>query len=335
MRRIITIVFTLIMTLSFLTACSDNFNGEGIFHLNGHTSDETLESTSYDIGFGDDTPRTTILEYLKAVGNEPLILYRLNDTSYSKSSKIEGFYVITNGWCRKYTVRDLVDFYYHEENNYQYTLGQMSKMTDEEILNMLNDTYASKLQKAISYWRKFDKDTLKLYNPSHLLPIEGCLLTDGTGNMVEQEILFFPVAGIDDNPYVFERKEETSQFRYYSSPDDHAYFSTGYGTVNDINIINDLICISNQSITTGTVYQSTYYGFRLTSSDWTHASSGIICFRDENAYTLNLTLDNMSSDAISYIDPTENEMINISQNYYRSYYRCFDDMASVIDTFLK
>lgn len=108
------------------------------------------------------------------------------------------------------------------------------------------------------------------------------------------------------------------------------YFNTGFGTKSDLNQINDMYCISNSSVVTGTVYDSLYYGFRTLDSQWT-SDGGILFFRHQDAYVMDITVDVLASEDVYYIDPTEQNMLSLSMQYYYAYYENFVPVEQVVN----
>lgn len=288
---------------------------------------ETPESFYEDPGLVVDSYESySLLSYFKSISDKPLIIYSIYDIA--KDEEVRSAYVIKDGKCRKYYC--------------SITLGELSKMTDEQILEMLEDYYQDGLSDVLSTW-KSDYDTanaifegkVKLYEPCSY-EIEGCLFTDSTGNSVVGELLYFPVAGIDDTPYVIEYPQYTDhdkQFmNYYGMFYDSSsyrdikfkieYFNTGYGTKSDINQVNDMYYVTNNSVTTGVVYDSNYYGLKSYESEWCE-NTRTLCFRVDNPRYFVLNLDVMSSSDVSYVDPTENNVLQICKSYYYSYYSSF------------
>ena len=199
----------------------------------------------------------SLLSYFKSISDKPLIIYDCG--GIAKDEKVNQAYVIKNGQCRKYYC--------------SATLGELSKMTDEQILEMLEDYYQEGLSEALSTW-KSDYNTanaissgkVKLYEP-RAYHIKGCLFTDSTGNSVDGELLFFPQAGVSATPYVIEYPQfsnlEDRFMNYYGTYKDSdspwdikfniEHFNRGNGTQSDINQINDLNYITSSSMITGTV----------------------------------------------------------------------------------
>jgi len=276
--------------------------------------------------FEDVSQNYSLLSYFKSVSEKPLIIYDCNEIA--KDEKVNAAYVIKNGQCRNYSCST--------------TLGELSKMTDEQILEMLEDYYQDGLSKAISTWKSeyntanaISNGKVKLYEPRSY-DIKGCLFTDSTGNSVVGELLFFPVAGVSGSPYIIEYPQfsnsEDRFMNYYGTYKDSdspwdikfkvRYFNTGYGTQSDINQINDMYYITSSSMTTGTVYNSNYYGLKSKDNEWVRYG-GTLCFRADNPTNFNLSLDTLSSSNVSYVDPTENNILQISHSYYNAYYNSF------------
>ena len=107
------------------------------------------------------------------------------------------------------------------------------------------------------------------------------------------------------------------------------YFGTGYGTKSDINLINELYCISNKNVITGGVYDSIYYGYQTLDSEWTY-ESGTVFFRHPDAYVLDMQLDDMNSEYVSYIDPKSDELLRVSNKFYNWYYNSLTSMSAYI-----
>lgn len=263
--------------------------------------------------------------------DNPLIIYNVGEIA--KDARVWSVYVIgKNGKCRKYYSNGA-------------SLGELSKMTDKQVLEMLESYYQKELEEALSVW-KSDRVTanaisagkVNLYKPSSY-EIQGCLFTDETGNSVEGEILFFPVAGIGGDPYVIEYPTNTeAKYRfldfYSTSKSDNSsrdlgfyprYFGTGYGTVSDINLINDLYYITNDSFERGKVYNSQYFIIETKANEWTK-KGGLLCFRADNPERLKIKLDKKTSTTIRFMDPTSDDMLRISNFYYNSYYSSFEKL---------
>ena len=81
--------------------------------------------------YGETIERDSVLNYLKK-SEKPLIVY---ECDIAKDAKITATYVIKNGKCRLYRC--------------PYTLGELSKMSDAEILEMLEKTYQDGLKVAV------------------------------------------------------------------------------------------------------------------------------------------------------------------------------------------
>lgn len=269
----------------------------------------------------------SLLSYFKSVSEKPLIIYDCD--AIAKDEEVNTAYVIMkNGQCRKYYCST--------------TLGELSKMTDDQILEMLEDYYQDGLSEALSTWKSeyntanaISNGKVKLYDPRSY-DIKGCLFTDSTGNSVVGELLFFPEAGVSGNPYIIEYPQHTDyedQFmNYYGTYKDSssygdikfdvALFHTGHGTQSDINQINDMYYITSSSMTTGTVYNSNYFGLKSKDNEWVR-SGGTLCFRVDNPANFSISLDTMSSSNVSFVDPTENNILQISRSYYNAYYNSF------------
>lgn len=268
----------------------------------------------------------TLLEYLKKTSDKQLIIYECD--GIGKDEEIRIAYVISNGQCRKYYCST--------------TLGELSKMTDEQILEMLEMYYQNGLAEALSIWKSepntenaISKGMVKLYEPRSY-DIAGCLFTDSTGNAVVGELLFFPVAGVSSDPYIIQYPQHSDPeerfMNYYGTYKDSSslwdikfnveYFNTGNGTRSDVNQINDLYYITNSSMTTGTVYDSTYYGLMSKSGAWSN-NKRTLCFRIKDLTSFSLGLDAMSSSEISFVDPDENDILQITNAYYNAYYSSF------------
>lgn len=306
--------------------------GCGIKASNGNSNfDFEDEYLSSDIN----VPKNyDIADFLKTNSDTPLIIYECD--GIGKSQEIRLAYVIKNGQCR---------LYYCDT-----TLGDLSKMTDEEILEMLEKYYLDGLQEAVDIWGEdnstytaISNDKVKLYEP-RMYDITSCLFTDETGNSVVGELLFFPKAGIGGDPYVIEYPQYTDTedlfMNYYNTHKDSdsyrdikfsvQYFGTGWGTKSDLNQINNVYYISNDSTTSGTVYNSHYYGLRSKSINWSK-NDCTLCFRIDTPNGIHLRLDDMSSPNVAYIDPTENNLLQISHSYYNAYYNSFKSLLAVLN----
>lgn len=270
----------------------------------------------------------SLLSYFKSISDKPLIIYDCG--GIAKDEKVNQAYVIKNGQCRKYYC--------------SATLGELSKMTDEQILEMLEDYYQEGLSEALSTW-KSDYNTanaissgkVKLYEP-RAYHIKGCLFTDSTGNSVDGELLFFPQAGVSATPYVIEYPQfsnlEDRFMNYYGTYKDSdspwdikfniEHFNRGNGTQSDINQINDLYYITSSSMITGTVYNSNYYALKSKGNEWVRYGGRTLCFRVGNPAHFNISLDTLSSSDVSFIDPTESNLLQISLSYYNAYYSSFE-----------
>ena len=277
--------------------------------------------------FEDVSTNYCLLDYFINTADEPLIIYKCSEIA--KDSTIDTAYVIKNGKCRKYYCPTT-------------TLGELTKMTDEQILERLEDYYQNGLSEALSIWENefntsnaIQSGKVKLYDPRSY-DIKGCLFTDSTGNSVVGELLFFPQVGVSDNPYIIEYPQYTDyehQFmNYYGTSEDSSShrdikfkvesFNTGYGVVDDINQINDMYFITSNSMTTGIVYNTNYYGLKAKNNEWVQ-NGGTLCFRVDNPANFSLSLDTLSSSNVSHVDPTENNILQISHSYYNAYYSSF------------
>ncbi len=352
MKRIVTGILALLLLVP-LTACDNDSGssekkadsavsicadcGEEVWQWTGFCTKCGAPITQNDSDDGNGATdwheSDTILSYLKKTEDEPLIVYFIKNGNYAKDAEVNALYIIQNGKCRKFWG--------------EHTLGELSKMTDSEIVEAYEESYQEGLRSAVTKWKaknytEWNSGKIKIYDPVYY-DIQGVLLTDDSGNYVKSEILFFPVSGIGDSPYVIEYPQYTDTddkfMNYYGTYEDESYrdikfnvkyFNTGHGTVSDINQINDLYCISNGSIVTGTVYDSLYYGFKTADSQWTE-TTGILFFRHQDAYVLDITVDRLESKDVYYIDPTAKNMLSLSMQYYYDYYGSFVPIEEIVD----
>lgn len=313
-----------------LNSAENNFCSEcggGLNASNGKSEDIRHGGS----GIAEDTTQNhNILSYFKSISDKPLIIY---ECEIAKDAKVGYAYVIKNGQCRLYFCSS--------------TLGELSKMTDDQIVEMLENKYQGGLEEARSIWTNDDATNeailngkVRLYEPRSY-DIEGCLFTDDTGNSVLGELLFFPKAGIGGNPYVIEYPQFTDYedrfMNYYSTREDSdspwdikfdiEYFNTGYGNKSDVRQINNTYYISGSSIKSGIVYNSHYCVLDTVDNEWAGRNE-TLCFRVENSYNFNLYLDTLSSSDVSYIDPSESDILQISRSYYNAYYNSFGEFES-------
>lgn len=299
-------------------------------------------SAGYWLNSSGDTPilgnmqgkTQTVLEYLTDTLKSSKIVYlaHSNDKDFGKDTKINGFYILKDGKCRKYV--DVPEQYCNEYGRCEITLGVLAKMTDEEITEMLEDSYKDRHEKALKFWKEQISTKTKAYPwVPYYDDITAYLETDKTGNNVIGEGVYLPVAGINDNPHTihipgksdYGISLEVYEDRIDSSSYDglrKEYFDTGYGTKSDINKINDIYYLKDNFFT-AEVYNSKYLCFNAFDSEWTKVK-GTLVVREENPSSIHVGLDSMSSSKIDCIDPTENDLLCISQKYYGKYYRQFD-----------
>lgn len=339
MKRILSLTLAVFLLFSFTSCGSDKKDISSLF-IECPVCKEILTTDVVacpECGFGDfnlesnknllNDSSFTVLSYLKKSSDKPLILYHIKNIA--KDEKVTRAYVITDGKCKNYFC--------------DKTLGELSKMTDDEIIAMLMLKYEEGAEEAISIWRDeyhtnnlMKEGKIDLYRHNSY-DISSCLFTDDSGNKVISEMLIFPVRGIGDDPYVIRNNQlsDSDIFNYYDTYLDsdsykevkfsYKYFGTGYGTKSDINQINDIFCISDSNVLKQSVYDSTYCGFNLSDDEWSK-KDGILCFREPNAYSINISFDSIHSNDINYIDPDENDLLTISRKYYNSYYNSFETL---------
>ena len=323
-KTILTLFICSVILIMIMSGCTNNENqiSGGVAQYQYYSEEnkpmDTYESYSF-------------LEYINKKSSEsPFILYSAESIAKDVNPDI---FVIKNDKCRKY--------------NTSYTLGELSQMTDEDIIGSLVKTDIDNLAEFLpdiscefqyyiedEYYLEdeFNYDLIELYKPTSY-DITACLFTDDSGNYVESELILFPVKGISDKTNVVKYPvTDTEILNYYTiyraqSDRSHFYFdNVHFFNKGDINETNETFHINNNSsaIITGEVYESIYYGFNTVSSNYAK-SDGVLFFRDDNAYALNIGLDNLSSENISYIDPTGDDILDIYWEYYNNYYDNFSN----------
>lgn len=305
MKKIILIVLSVIVVLSFM-GCSNNSDSP-----KGRSGDG-------------------IVEFLNEKTKKPLILYECREIG--KSQNVSRIYVVEKGQCRTY--------------NCKITLGELARMTDKEIMEMLEENYANGLQDAIDAWMSDPNICTATINGevkryvARTYDITSVLFTDETGNTVIGEMLFLPKAGIDDEEYVIKYPQYTDSekwfMNYFGIVEDRdtyrdikfdiEYFSTGMGIKSDLNQINNVYYINNDAATSGTVYESFYYGFCSRSDKWVY-NERILCFRVDKPDSVHLQLDDMSSQYVTYVDPTDKDLRRIANHNENAYYASFEPLS--------
>lgn len=255
----------------------------------------------------------SLSELLETSNEKPLIFYYAENIG--KDNIVKAIYVFKDGLCRKYEMGWITCPSVYDYDTSNMTLGILSKMTDEEILEMLDNKYEEKYNEAFSGY----SSRRKIYQPG-FTDWTICLLTDSTGNRVEYEILMLPVSGIDDNPYTFQYDGDE-----YDVKERKKYFNTGYDTKTDVNNICDIFCFTGEIIT-GTVYNSNYIGFDSYRGDDCWSENGYYLFmRSDKAFITNLYMDTLSYQS-AFIDPTDSDIRSIANRYYTYYYNQYDNL---------
>lgn len=322
-KQILSIIFILFNIITLLCACSSvisNSNDSSSLKLN-NSYESPIESHNI----------YTLSSYLKISNEKPIILYKVGNIAKDAKADI---YVIDNYKCRKYTSYDYK----------KLTLGELSKMSDEEIIKMLNTKYMENLENvldddigeyfcseidpdSIEFEEIFDYNYMKLYKPESY-EITTCLITDDSGNKVDSQLLVLPLSGVNDyiNVIYYPVSSYIYSNDYYRMVTydkfDEIFFNTNKSNIGLLNETTDCFEIKQQSAVTGAVYDSLYYGFNLTKGDYSERK-GVLCFRDENAYVLDVCLDDLSNSDISIIDPTSGDLRDLAYDYYYEYYSNF------------
>lgn len=296
-----------------------NSNLSSIFY-NEYDKSQEVSDSNLPLDFYEET---TIMSVLTDTYKKPIILYHIQGDNVSKDSIVLDFYILKDGKCRKYN-------YYRGAKSYSFadiTLGELSKMTDDEIIEMLEEQYETNYKIAIQEWKKYINDKLvsgeaQVYSPGYF-DIVAYLVTDSTGNRAVQEVIYLPKAGIADNPYVHYDDYDWHGLEWDSllKKFEVVYFGRGFGTLSDIHTVNDIYCLTPSDVRTGAVYQSIYYGWKTSDSTWAK-NGGTLIFRDENAFVEHITLDSLDSELIDYIDPSESDINKIMYEYLSAYSDC-------------
>ena len=288
-------------------------------------------------------------EFIESSSEKPIILYYVKVNEFAKDTIVEDFYILKDGKCRKYILSSYTLKKYGRD---AITLGDLSKMTDEEILDMLDSVYEqeydlfyNKLSELLG--DNISNGSIEFYIPNYY-DIQKFLLTDNSGNFVEQEVLMFPKTGVGDESYVIHdanyiiyklmhsgRDPRTSEdynsySDYYklSSPESadsiddlsNVYFNL------DLKYVSDAFCITDLRQVSGTVYNSTYTGWILESNSLTN-NTGRLFYRDSNTNIISVSMDSLekgSSDVLTHIDPRDDEIDLIKKTLYKQYYKNFE-----------
>ncbi|MEE1314321.1 MAG: hypothetical protein UHS49_00955 [Faecalimonas sp.] len=129
--KLMAILLSMIVLVS-VTGCSNNISNKGTTNNNNVLQNE-MPMDSYD--------EYKLMNYLKS-SKKPIILY--NAKEISKDAEITDFYVIQDGKCQKY--------HYYFTNAKR--LGDLSNMSDEEIIQMLDSDYEDSMEKAENKWQE-------------------------------------------------------------------------------------------------------------------------------------------------------------------------------------
>lgn len=301
MKRIITLIIPYILII-ILCACGGNEYTPKATTSNSPYNQKTASHIA--IGLKD------FLDYSKY---KPIILIKVDDYSKGKNAHVKCIYVIENNKSKTYNIEYMFSTRLTDEisnSNGSISLGELSKMNDENILAMLKVQEQKQLNTAIQIWRDtFDafNDKAKIYKPEPLryfISIE----TDSTGNSTKSETLYLPSSGIDGHdpicsPYIF-LSEKGDYYKYLSSPEESqdGFSLSCYREYEKYNTIQ-IYGYTKQFV----VYNSNY--ITLGDSCIFRTDNPI---DDSNTFITDFALDGVSTNGIDYIDPTRSDLASIS-----------------------
>ena len=341
MKKIIALLAAMLCVVTCLFACGGDEGSfdEGKYHSNVKNDGQSTVSKN-GTGNTNDSPVDFsndfyLMDYLNKSGDTPVILYTTKDDKLSKDSIVDTFYVFKNGKCRTFKN------YYSVELSLKapkVTLGDLAKMTDEEIISALQNIYLEDLDWSFAQWKShenyakaLENGTAKLYSADYM-DFEAYIETDDSGNNVKNEVLVLPRAGIDDNACVIYYPKINNPNSYYTNYQSSCFFegefNIEYFSTNELNRVCDVVTLSKGNTFTSGIYDSLYYGYSGKHGYYT-GNNNLIFFRHPNAYVLNVKLDEIDSKNIIYVDPTREQLESLSDKHFYAYYNSFKTVSEL------
>ena len=284
-RKAISVIMTTLTILS-LTACGNNgttANGNSSGSNSKNEASEQVTKTDY-----------TISEFFSEA---PYKVLYVADTPITKDSKLKEIWIIDNGKIEIYDGPYIWNFQDTGSPTYKslpkevdsLTIGDISKMTDEEVIN-----YYKKIPDIISTYNQVTLCSFTTgwkysdlpYHSTYDYKIHA--FTDGSGNNIKSEYLV-----INDG-----LKDDTETYTYY--PDgNYSYPEPEKITLKckrSYDFLYTLIPHKNNF----SIYDQNYTGLMNLISD----GSTLLFTRTANESAINITLDNINNNSI-VIDPSK------------------------------